>query len=199
MKTNRSFNPLAIKALATLAFFTAINASLASTATELVDDFSDPELNSLGINRMYMDDTTAGGTTSTEHTVADGILSATGKITPPRGQPGWASTILLLNPQGSPVDASAFEGIRLLIRINKGNISVSASSSDVTNYDYHAASVAHQSDGKFHEIKIPFASMKRVWSEQTSLNTKAITGISLVAFGLQPGSFDFEVKEVTFY
>ncbi len=37
------------------------------------------------------------------------------KLLPPRGQPGWASTVLLLDPQGLPRDASAYEGIRLLV------------------------------------------------------------------------------------
>ena len=78
---------------------------------------------------------------TTQHSVEAGVLSARGQISPPRGQPGWASTVLLLDPQGLPRDASAYEGIRLLIRVNKGNLSVSANSSEITNYDFHAAVV----------------------------------------------------------
>jgi hypothetical protein len=70
------------------------------------------------------------------------VLNAKAKIVPPRGQPGWASEVLLLDPQGLPVDASQYEGIRLRVRIHKGALSVSANSTEVTNYDYHAA-VAH--------------------------------------------------------
>ena len=173
--------------------------SFGETMSPIVDDFSDPENNSLGIPRQYMNDTVSGGGTSTEQSVSDGVLSVTGEIVPPRGQPGWSSAILILDPQGMPQDASAFEGIRLLVKVNKGNISVSTNSTDVQNFDYHAAPVLAKSDGKFHEVKIPFASMKRAWSEQTPLNTKAISGLSIVAFGMQKGSYDFQLDEVGFY
>ena len=129
----------------------------------------------------------------------EGVLSAKGEIVPPRGQPGWASAVLLLDPQGLPQDASAFEGIRLLVRVNKGNLSVSANSSEITNFDFHAALVTRQSDDEFHEVKIPFSQMKRAWSEQTPLNTKTLTSLSLVAFGMQKGNFDFEIDEISFY
>jgi hypothetical protein len=41
--------------------------------------------------------------------------------------------------------------------------------------------------------------MKRAWSEQTPLNTKTISGLSIVAFALQKADFDFEIDEVSFY
>jgi len=177
----------------------ATTCSFGENMSPIVDDFSDPENNSLGIPRQYVNDTISGGDTSTEQSVSDGVLSVTGEIVPPRGQPGWSSAILILDPQGMPQDASAFEGIRLLVKVNKGNISVSANSTDVQNFDYHAAPVLAKSDGKFHEVKIPFASMKRAWSEQTPLNTKTINGLSIVAFGMQKGSYDFQLDEVGFY
>lgn len=180
-------------------FVGTINSAIAGTLDPTVDDFSDPNTNSLGIGRQYIDDTTAGGQTTTIHSVDGGILSAKGEILPPRGQPGWASAVLLLDPQGLPQNASAYEGIRLLVRINKGNLSISANSSEITNFDFHAAQVSRQSDDEFHEVKIPFTQMKRAWSEQTPLNTKTLTSISLVAFDLQKGSFDFEIDEVSFY
>lgn len=69
----------------------------------------------------------------------------------------------------------------------------------MTNFDYHAAPVVVPQDGKFHELKIPFHSLKRAWSEQTQLNTKTISSVSIVAFGMQQGTFGFEVEEVSFY
>jgi hypothetical protein len=141
---------------------------------------------------------TGGGTTMTPE-VADGILSVSGQITPPRGQPGWASSVLLLHPQGQPMDASAYEGIRLRIRISEGMLSVSANSTQVTNFDYHAALVVAKADGEFHEVKIPFSSMKRAWSEQTRLDTSTIASVSIVAFDVQRGGYDFDVDEVGFY
>jgi hypothetical protein len=171
--------------------------SLSSNAK--IDDFSDATNNSLGIPRQFMNDTVAGGSTTTEQNVAQGVILLKGKIVPPRGQPGWASSVLLLDPNGQPLDVSEFDGIRLLIKVNAGNISISANSIEVTNFDYHAAQVVVPSDGKFHEIKIPFNSMKRAWSEQTSLNTKTINALSIVAFDLQKANFDFEIDEVSFY
>ena len=187
------------KTIAAAIYVTTLNSAIAGALAPTVDDFSDPNKNSLGIDRQFIDDTAAGGKTKTQHSVEGGVLSARGDILPPRGQPGWASAVLLLDPQGLPQDASAYEGIRLIVRVNKGNLSISANSSEIANFDYHAALVTRQSNGEFHEVKIPFAQMKRAWSEQTPLNTKTLTSLSLVAFDAQKGSFDFEVDEVSFY
>ena len=97
------------------------------------------------------------------------------------------------------MDASEFEGIRLKIRINKCNLSVSANSAQIENFDFHAATVSRQHDDGFHEVRIPFSSMKRAWSEQTPLDTATLASVSLVAYDLKPGAFDFEVEEVGFY
>ncbi len=177
--------------------------SLLTAETEpigpLVDDFNDPQQNSLGIDRLFMDDTSVGGKTQTQHQIKDGVLSATGEISPPRGQPGWASTVLLLNPQGQPQDMSAYVGVRLVIRVRSGNLAISANSSEITNFDYHAAPIIRQRDSNFHEVKIPFSAMKRAWSEQIPLNPKTLVSLSLVAVGMQPESFAFEIDEISFY
>jgi hypothetical protein len=173
--------------------------SFAAELPLVVDDFSNVESNSLGIPRQFLDDKMMGGKTKTEIDVSGGKLNIKGEIIPPRGQPGWASSVFLLNAEGLPRDASKFEGVRLLIKVDNGSISVSANSAEVTNFDYHAAVVAVQSDGKFHEVKIPFTSMKRAWSEQTKLNSETISSLSIVAFGIQKTLFNFEVDEVGFY
>ncbi len=173
--------------------------SFGGTLSPVIDDFSDAKNNNLGIPRHFINDTIAGGGTTTKQEVSKGVLFAKGEITPPRGQPGWASIALPLDVKSLPQDASGFEGIRLLVKVNKGNISVSANSTEITNFDYHAAPVAVPADGKFHEVKIPFASMKRAWSEQTPLNTKTINVISISAYGMEKSSFDFALDEVSFY
>jgi hypothetical protein len=190
---------IACKTTVAVICLTGLSSAIAGALEPAIDDFSDPNMNSLGIARLFVDDTSAGGQTRTQHSVDGGVLFAKGEILPPRGQPGWASTVLLLDPQGLAKDASAFEGIRLLVRVNKGNLSVSANSSEITNFDFHAAQVTPRSDGKFHEVRIPFSEMKRAWSEQTPLNTKTLTGLSLVAFDIQKGDFDFEIDEISFY
>jgi len=187
------------KSIALASLLSLSSVSTAASLNPLIDDFSNAENNSFGIARQFINDTVAGGGTTTQQSVSDGIMSIKGEIAPPRGQPGWASTVFIFNQKNLPVDASAFEGIRLLVKINSGNMSLSANSTKVTNFDYHAAQVTVAADNKFHEVKIPFDSMKRAWSEQTKLETETINGLSIVAFNLQKGAFDFEVDEVSFY
>lgn len=164
-----------------------------------VDDFSNPEANNLGFPRLFVTDAAVGGRSSLQHTIENGTLAASGDIAPPRGQPGWASTALLLDAEGEAMDASAFEGIRLRIRIRAGNLSVTANSTQVTNFDFHAAPLVRQAGDGFQEVKIPFSSMKRAWSEQTPLDPATLASISLVAYDLKQGAFDYEVDEVGFY
>lgn len=190
---------LFVRYLGLAAILTFSSASFGGGLSPLIDDFSDATNNNLGIPRQFLNDTLAGGSTTTAQEVVQGTITAKGEIVPPRGQPGWASMILPLDSQSLPKDASAFEGVRLLIKINSGSMSISANSTEITNFDYHAAPIAVAADGKFHEVKIPFAAMKRAWSEQTPLNTKTINSLSIVAFGLQKSAFDFAVDEVSFY
>lgn len=173
--------------------------SFGSGMAQVVDDFSNAQQTSLGFPRYFVNDTMAGGNTTTEQQVAKGVISTKGEIIPPRGQPGWASIALPLEAQGTPKDSSAFEGVRLLIKVNSGNLSVSANSTEVSNFDYHGALIVVAADGKFHEVKIPFSSMKRSWSEQTPLNPKTLNSISITAYDMAKGSFDFAVDEVSFY
>lgn len=173
--------------------------SFGSGMAPVVDDFSNAQQTTLGFPRYFVNDTMAGGNTKTEQEIVKGVISTKGEIIPPRGQPGWASIALPLEAQGTPKDASAFEGVRLLIKVNNGNLSVSANSTEITNFDYHVAPFAVAADGEFHEVKIPFSSMKRNWSEQLPLNTKTLNSISITAYDMAKGRFDFAVDEVSFY
>lgn len=188
-----------MKHLSLVAILTFSSASFGGGLSPLIDDFSDATNNNLGIPRQFLNDTLAGGGTTTAQEVVQGVITTKGEIIPPRGQPGWASMVLPLDSQSLPKDASAFEGVRLLVKINSGSMSISANSTEITNFDYHAAPIAITADGKFHEVKIPFAAMKRTWSEQTPLNTKTLNSLSIVAFGLQKSAFDFALDEVSFY
>lgn len=187
------------KSLVATALLAFSAAGFAASLISSIDDFSDAQNNSLGMPRQFMNDSLAGGKTTTQQSVSEGVLHVKGKIVPPRGQPGWASSVLPLSMPGQAQNASAYEGIRLWVKINQGNLSLSANSTEVTNFDYHAAPVVVAADGQFHELKIPFTSMKRAWSEQTRLNTATLNSISIVAYSLQPAIFDFEVDEVSFY
>lgn len=184
-----------------LILFVAMSApsAFADAAAPSVDDFNDPAVSTYGLPRLIVTDNSVGGQSTLEHVIENGAFAASGSITPPRGQPGWASTVLLLDGEGEAVDASGYEGIRLRIRVTEGKISISANSTEVTNFDYHAAPVNRQAGEGFQELRIPFNTMKRAWSEQTPLDPSTLASISLVAYDLQPGAFAYEVDEVGFY
>lgn len=165
----------------------------------VIDDFSAADNTSYGLPRQFINDAMAGGATQDKHSLNNGIMRVTGTITPPRGQPGWSSAVVPLAEIGKFVDASVYQGIQLRVRITQGNLSVSANSQDITNFDYHAAPIVVKADGKFHDVTIPFASMKRAWSEQTPLNTSNLNSLSIVAYSLQPAAFDYEIDDVRFY
>jgi hypothetical protein len=140
-----------------------------------------------------------GGNTSVDSQFKQGVFYFKGKISPARGQPGWASKVLLLDPQNKAFDASQFSGIGLRVKVIAGNLSVSANSTEITNYDYHAVPVTVKMDGQFHSVILPFKSMKRAWSKQTTLNTASLASLSIVAFDVQPASFEFEIDQIYFY
>jgi len=199
MKTTYTTNVLPRRALAILAILVVSCASFGEALIPLIDDFDDEVNNSLGIQRQFITDTAVGGGTTAEQSVTAGVLSIKGEIVPPRGQPGWASLVLPLDPQGLAQDASAFEGVLLLVKVMEGNLSVSANSTEVQNFDYHAAPITVRPDGNFHEVRVPFTDMTRAWSEQTRLNLETLGSLSIVAYGVQKSSFKFEIDEVRFF
>ena len=186
------------RSLALVSLLAASSFTYAAEA-EQVDSFDDTTMNSLGQPRQFMDDSMVGGKTHTKSEVANGVLHVKGTITPPRGQPGWASAVLPLDEMGKNHDASAYSGVKLRVKINQGALTVSANSTEVTNFDFHAAPVMIAADGQYHEVMLPFDSMKRAWSPQTELNTKTLNSVSIVAYSLQPADFDYEIDEVSFY
>ena len=185
-----------------LALVTAILLSATAFGGELaptIDTFDNAANNSLGYQRQLITDTVAGGSSTATQTLANGVVRLKGEIVPARGQLGWVSYVVPLDAQGGAQDASAFEGVLLRVKLNKGNLSVSVNSTEVTNFDYHAAPIAVIQDGEFHTLKVPFNSLKRAWSEQTVLNPETVNGISIVAYAVQQDSFDFALDSISFY
>lgn len=197
-KINTTYK-LLIKSLTVILLPILSTLCYAETLPALIDNFSNTTNNTLNIPRQFMNDSIAGGSTKTRQTTSQGILSVSGNIVPPRGQLGWASSVLVLDPKGLPKDASRYTGVRLIVKIKKGNLSVSANSAKIDNFDYHSALITTSTKNTFHEIKVPFSSMKRSWSEQTELDPKTLTSLSIVAFSPQSASIDFELDEVGFY
>ncbi len=165
----------------------------------LVDDFSDDAQMTSGIPRMIITDKDAGGSSVATQTITDGTTNVTGNLKPGRGMPGFVSLPLVLAPDSSPRDLSTYEGVRLVVHVERGNLSVQVSSTDVTNFDYHTSQpITRDSDG-LKEVRIPFAAMKRMWSEQTALNLSTVTSINLVSAGMAPGAFAYTIDEIGFY
>lgn len=165
----------------------------------LLDDYSDAKLNKNGAERLIIDDKGLGSSSHATQTCTNGILSVKGDLVPGRGVPAFISQVSLLSAGGKPKDLSGYEGVRLLVKINKGILCVQVGSSEITNYDYHTSAPIVGKRGEFQEVRVPFKDMKRAWSEQTVLNRKSITSVNLVSFGMARDSFAYEVRQLGFY
>lgn len=199
MKISTFINALSFKHLALAAVLAVSGFALGDSLPVLIDSFDGTENNSLGLQRQLMTDSVAGGGSTATYSVVAGAASVKGDITPARGQLGWVSFVLPLDEAGHPQNADSYEGVLLTVKLHKGNLSVSVNSTDVTNFDYHAAPITVTTDGEFHHVKVPFTALKRAWSEQTPLNAAAINGISIVAYAVKPESFEFALDEIRFY
>ncbi|WP_395342531.1 CIA30 family protein [Ningiella sp. W23] len=199
MVVSKSAKPVIKRVMLVLVVFAFSAECVAASMDTVVDDFSHADNSSLSIPRHFYTDAATGGKTSVEYLASDGIMTINGQISPPRGQPGWASMVLLLDENGKAKDLSAFEGIHLRLKVVEGMISITANSVEITNFDYHAAIVVARADGEFHDVTIPFSSMKRMWSEQIPLNTSTVNSLSIVAAGGQAMPFEYVLDEIRFY
>jgi hypothetical protein len=181
----------------------AIALSAASTlharsADRVIDDFTAAKLR-CGADRFVVNDKEVGGQSHASQTVGGGAMKVDGALAPGRGMPGFFSIPLLLAPDASPHDATAFEGIKLRVKILKGSLSVQVATTDVQNFDYHSSAPLARGAGNFQEVRIPFKSLKRAWSEQTALNLKDVTSVNLVSAGTGASEVGYEITEVSFY
>jgi hypothetical protein len=164
----------------------------------LLDDFSDAQRNSKGIQRLLFDDKAIGGQSRARQKCEKGVLAVEGELIPARGSPAYISLVSLLSLDGKTYDLSDYQGVRLRVKINQGTLSVQVGSSEIQNYDFHAGSPMVRKP-EFQEMRIPFSAMKRGWSEQTPLNLKTVTSVNLVAVALAKDTFSYEVDEIGFY
>ena len=171
----------------------------AATTPALLDDFSDPKHNSNGIDRLLIDDKGAGSQSHATQKCENGVLTVQGELVPGRGVPAFMSLVSLLSADGKPQDMSAYEGVRIRVKATKGILTVQVGTSELENFDYHTSAPVAGNRDEFTEVKIPFKTMKRGWSEQTALNPKLITSVNLVSFGLAKDAFAYEVDEIGFY
>lgn len=171
----------------------------AAAPAGLLDDYSDPSLNRKGVKRLLIDDKTAGSQSKATLKIESGLMSVRGELVPGRGVPAFISQVSLLTTNGSPVDLTGHQGVRLKVKVIRGILVVQVASSEITNFDFHSGAPLSGKAGEFQEIRVPFKEMKRAWSEQTALNLKAITSVNLVSFGMARDTFAYEVDEIGFY
>jgi hypothetical protein len=171
----------------------------AANSPALLDDFSDAQRNKYGVERLLVDDKALGGQSRATQKCMSGILAVKGELLPGRGMPAFISLPLLLSSNGKPYDLSAYQGVRIRVKVTKGSVSVQVASTEIQNFDFHTSAPIAGKGAEFQELRIPFKQMKRAWSEQTVLNLKSITSVNLVAAGMAKDAFAYEVDEIGFY
>lgn len=176
-----------------------LSSASAEGVAKVLDDYSDPTRNRCGVERLLIDDRTAGSKSKATVACENGILRVQGDLVPGRGVPAFISQVSLLSPEGKGRDLSGYQGIRLRVRVIKGILCVQVASSEINNFDYHTGAPIAGGRGEFQEVRIPFKDMKRAWSEQKTLNLKSATSVNLVSFGMARDAFAYEVDELGFY
>lgn len=171
----------------------------ADGASPVLDDYSDATRNRNGVERLLIDDRTAGGKSQATQHCENGQLEMRGTLAPGRGVPAFISLVSPLSRDGAPRDLSAYQGVRLRVKVTQGLLCVQVSSTGITNFDYHTSAPIPGGRGEFQEVRIPFKDMKRAWSEPLPLNLKTVTSVNLVSFGMARDSFAYTVDELGFY
>lgn len=176
---------------------TALASAAPAPAPGLVDDFSSATMH--GAPRLVITDKDLGSQSHAELACADGVLTVRGELVPGRGLPAFISVPLVLAADLRAEDVSAYAGVRLRVKVRQGLLTVQVASAAITNFDYHTSAPVAAASDAFQEVRIPFKSLKRAWSEQTPLDLTTITSVNLVAFGMAKGDFAYEVDEIGFY
>jgi hypothetical protein len=103
-------------------------ATLHAAAPLVLDDYSDPKANKNGVDRLLIDDKTAGSKSQATHKCENGVLTVKGELVPGRGVPAFMSEVSLLAPDGKSKDLSGYVGVRLRVRVIKGTLIVQVGS-----------------------------------------------------------------------
>lgn len=164
----------------------------------LLDDFESGTLTSaLGTTWRVFRDQAVGGRSTAEVVVAGGMLRVEAAIRPAPGGIGFVELALPLDAAGAPRDVSAFDGVRIRLRVRRGTLALKVQTAEVTNYD-HPAVVISPSD-TVQELMLPFSAFGPLWSPPTPWTGRRVLGLALSAGGTETGEVAYEVEEVAFY
>ncbi len=170
----------------------------AAWSAPLVDDFSRPGLaSSIGQDWSVDTDGAWGGSSTATATRSKGTMRVHGALKPAAGRPAMAGISLRFNAEGGPVDISAFAGVRLRIKVTKGQPVLKLMSHHVTNYDYHAYALS--ASDAYQQIDIPFAKFGQLWSQPIEWTGTDVTGIAIWAGGIAAADYDFTIDSIEFY
>jgi imidazolonepropionase-like amidohydrolase len=164
----------------------------------LIDDFSGRDLTStIGQQWSIDNDSVFGGSSTIRTEERNGSLHVWGKLQPKSGMPGLAGISLQFDNGESPLDLTAFDGVRLKITSTKGPLSLKLLTTGVKNYDYHAAFIPNRP--KPQTLELPFTEFRQIWSAPVAWTGRDVRGIALWVSSISSGDYDFTVDSIEFY
>ena len=163
----------------------------------LLDDFSDSTVSACGRPWRRSLDSVVGSNSTLNTRYEDGQLRVWGTLKPAPGRPAFAQLVLEFDDLGTPFDVTAYEGVRVRIRVVKGPLLLQLLTTGVTNFDYHAVTLPVQPD--MQTLELPFAQFRQLWSPPVKWTGKDVRGVVLSASGFAPVEYEFVVDRLEFY
>lgn len=164
----------------------------------LVDDFSSPTMHPGGASEWNLEsDSSFGGTSSVSAVRTGGTMRVRGALAPGNGRPGIAGVTFQFDSAGAPFDVSAFDGVRLRIRVDKGTPTLKLLSAGIRNYDYHTGFLAVKPG--MNTIDIPFASCRQLFSAQVPWTGLDMLGLAVWDVAMTPERYDFTIDSIELY
>ena len=148
---------------------------------------------------MDMTDKVRGGASTFSLVEREKTGHFSGKLSPTSNNPyAWAGSTMALASGNTPQDLSAFKGVKVKVKVEKGDVYISLPISDVKNYDFHMFTL--KAEVGWQEVEIPFTSFQQYFlNPKIELTGKNIIGITLGASGMQAGEFSFEIEYIDLY
>ena len=168
--------------------------------TMLIDDFSSGISNKrTGTKWEFVTDRVMGGVSTgrVEFKEQDGrsCLYLTGYVST-KNNGGFIQARAHLGSENRNYDAHTLTGVRLYVKGNKEPYAIHLRTKD-TQLPWQFYQAQFQTNGKWQEIRIPF-SLFKPYSLKSSLDTKALRSIAIVAIGRE-FNVDIFIDEIAFY
>lgn len=167
-------------------------------AQALLDDFESGTLTSaLGTAWRVVRDEAVGGTSTAEVAVKDGALHVEAAIRPAPGGLGFVELALPFDAAEAPRDVSAYDGVRVRLRVRRGTLALKVRTAEVTNYDHPAVLLGPSET--IEELTLPFSDFGPLWSPPITWTGRRVLGLALSAGGTEESEIAFEVEKIALY